>query len=546
MGGITLADNPPDDPEGSYVLPNGLYNASLLKDLTLLNFGSAQPAVAVANTAAVESSILSANDSSDSACLAAPTFSISDFLVPALHTKVWDDWQAADDFTAFDPQTLASSDINDMSLQLSLDGLIGNTPIWENDAVPADQAYDEFVFDLTPSHFETPATINVADLIVGPHSMASATASVSPLELTMASTSAYDQDLALANLYGFNECSTGTDSESESGSEESDISSDEDGEDDGEDIGIDTDSGMAKAVGGIAESTLTMAIPKDVEPINIAAQQQTNPDMPPTAIVPVSTPEDPNKRRMEEVLAARISNDLGPEHMAGLFKILKASTDEQNECDDDDEVEVDLSRLDETTLVQVYQYVEACCMQTMGSILAAEKRERAAQAAAAAAAEAKSIRRAHQRTPELSPSHSYSSSSSPSPSASSSKNGRRSSNGQKKRQGNSYHDPAVTLHRRQEADDIEQMAQNSTWSSGHPYKARRKRSNTVGSSTSGRKTQKDPHYSSQQQQYPQQTSTYLDHSSGAGAAEAVVLRAAEQNMEEMECGEDAEIDVVGI
>jgi len=436
-----------------------------------------------------------------------------------------------------------------MSLQLSLDDLIGNAPIWESDAVPADQAYDEFVFDLTPSHFETPATINVADLIVGPHSMASATASVSPLELTMANTSAYDQDLALANLYGFNECSTGTDSESESGSEESDISSDEDGEDDGEDIGIETDSGMAKVVGKTdAESTLAMAILEDVDPIDIAAQQQTNPDIPPTAIVPVSTPEDPNKRRMEEVLAARISNDLGPEHMAGLFKILKASTDEQDECDDDDEVEVDLSRLDETTLVQVYQYVEACCMQTMGSILAAEKRERAAQAAAAAAAEAKSIRRTHQRTPELSPSHSYSSSSSPSPPASSSKSGRRSGNGQKKRQGNSYHDPAVTLHRRhQEADDIEQMAQNSTWNSGHPYKARRKRSNTVGSSTSGRKTQKDHSSQQQQQQYPQQqTSTYLDHSSGAGAAEAVVLRAAEQNMEEMECGEDAEIDVVGI
>ncbi|KAF9299136.1 hypothetical protein BGZ91_010026, partial [Linnemannia elongata] len=27
---------------------------------------------------------------------AAPTFSISDFLVPGLQTKVWDDWQGAD------------------------------------------------------------------------------------------------------------------------------------------------------------------------------------------------------------------------------------------------------------------------------------------------------------------------------------------------------------------------------------------------------------------------------------------------------------------
>lgn len=77
------------------MLPNGLYNSSLLKDLTLLNFGSVQPAVAVAN--AGESSAISLNDSTDAS--AAPTFSISDFLVPALHTKVWDDWQAADDFT---------------------------------------------------------------------------------------------------------------------------------------------------------------------------------------------------------------------------------------------------------------------------------------------------------------------------------------------------------------------------------------------------------------------------------------------------------------
>lgn len=99
---ITLADNPPDDPEGSYALPNGLYNPSLLKDLTLLNFGSTQPAVTAVNTVAVESAALGtngSNDGSSAGTVTAPTFSISDFLVPALHTKVWDDWQAADDFT---------------------------------------------------------------------------------------------------------------------------------------------------------------------------------------------------------------------------------------------------------------------------------------------------------------------------------------------------------------------------------------------------------------------------------------------------------------
>ncbi|KAF9994707.1 hypothetical protein BGZ65_009658 [Modicella reniformis] len=109
MGGITLVDNPPDDPEGSYALPNGLYNSNLLKDLTLLNFGSTQPATTAASTAAVESVSLSSTSngphdgsggaSTASTATTAPTFSISDFLVPALHTKVWDDWQAADDFT---------------------------------------------------------------------------------------------------------------------------------------------------------------------------------------------------------------------------------------------------------------------------------------------------------------------------------------------------------------------------------------------------------------------------------------------------------------
>ncbi|KAG0246588.1 hypothetical protein B0O80DRAFT_460667 [Mortierella sp. GBAus27b] len=521
MGGITLADNPPDDPEGSYTLPTGLYSSSLLKDLTLLNFGSAQPAVTAANTA-LESGTNGSNDPSGAGASAAPSFSISDFLVPALHAKVWDDWQAADDFTAFDPETLASSDINDM---LDLDGLIGNTPIWENGAVPADQAYDEFVFDLTPAHFETPETVNVADLIVGPHSMASAAlTSVSPLELTMAN-SAYDQDLALANLYGFNESSTGTDSESESGSEESDDADDSDEDDD------DDDEQVMAAVSKELDSASTAAKAgfEAVKPADAVAQQQIDVDMASIATAPASTPEDPNKRRMEEALATRISNDLGPEHMAGLFKILKGTTEELSE-DEDEEVEIDLSCLDETTLVQVYQYVETCCMQTMGSILAAEKRERAAQAAA--------MERAYQTTPELSPGFS---SNSPSPPP---KSGRRSNGGHKKRHGGSYHEPAVTMHHRyQESDANDQATQSTTWNSAHPYKARRKRANTVGSSPSCRKTHKEVpqhHY----QQYQQTVS--MDHSSGLTSGETVVLRAGGDSMEEMEYSEDAEIDVVGI
>lgn len=445
---------------------------------------------------------------------------------------------------------MTSSDINDLSLQLGLDDLMGNTPIWENTAVPEDQAYDEFVFDLTPSHFETPATVNVADLIVGSHSMA-ATTSVSPLELTMANSSAYDQDLALANLYGFNEPSTGSDSDSGSESEESDDAEDSDEDEDG-----DSCIEMAKVVREVGTaSTAAKVIPKDVKPVSVV-QPQIDLDATAAAIAPVSTPEDPNKRRMEEALAARISNDLGPEHMAGLFKLLKGTTDEQNEDEDDEEVEVDLSCLDETVLVQVYQYVEACCMQTMGSILAAEKRERAVRAAAvAAAAEADLLRRAHQRMPELLPSHSYASSSSSPQPATPSKTGRRSSGGggsHKKRHGNSAQESAATIYlRHQETDAVEQAAQNTAWSSGHPYKARWKRAGAVAGGVGGRKTHKDgqthvPHHPSQRIHQDQVSTGVMDHSLSGAAVEAVVLRAAGQNVDEMECGEDAEIDVVGI
>lgn len=97
---ITLADSPPDDPEGSLALPNGLYNPTLLKDLAWLNYATSVPAgngltatSAVSNAADIASEAQTTN--------AGPSFCISDFLVPGLQTKVWEDWQSADDMNDF-------------------------------------------------------------------------------------------------------------------------------------------------------------------------------------------------------------------------------------------------------------------------------------------------------------------------------------------------------------------------------------------------------------------------------------------------------------
>ncbi|KAG0371546.1 hypothetical protein BGX24_001525 [Mortierella sp. AD032] len=424
-------------------------------------------------------------DATSNQTVGSATFSISDFLVPGLQTKVWDDWQGADvlnDYSAFDTQDF-SSDLNGNPFQFGLDGLMGNAPIWDNNAIPADQAYDEFMY----------------------------------------------QDLALANLYGFTDPTMGSDSGSDS-------EVDEDASDDSD------DDEMTK---GAAAS---MSVPMPAAQVHSAApvvhRQQ------PIAPATPAKREDPNKRRMEEALVARINNDLGPEHMAGLFKILNGSDVEE---DEDEEMEVDLSCLDETTLVQVYQYVESCCMQTMGSILAAEERERvaiaaakaaaaAAAAAAEAAAEAEAMEKERQRyyaerTPELSPGHSSASSSSPSPphpSSGSSTKGRRA-NYTKKRSG--VQSNSIAMY--QAADDIEQDA---LWTAGHASKSRRKRA-TQGSSVGvggggtdkGRRIQKD---TTQIQQY-QQPQHPLEN--------VVVLRAtaSADDDDEMEYGEDAEIDIIG-
>jgi hypothetical protein len=431
-----------------------------------------------------------------------------------------------DFISTFDTQDF-SSDLNGNPFQFGLDGLMGNAPIWDNNTIPADQAYDEFVFDLSPSAFETPATVNVADLIVGPNSSSACSdaSAVSPMDLSMPSVDMY-QSLALANLYGFTDPILGSDSDSDSELDE--------------DASDDSDQDEIVKVAIAAPMTVSKSAVDAQSTAPVVQHQQV---MAPAA--PAVKREDPNKRRMEEALVARISNDLGPEHMAGLFKILNGSSDQNVDDDEDEEMEVDLSCLDETTLVQVYQYVETCCMQTMRSILAAEERERAAVAAAkaAAAAEAEAIEKQRQRyyaerTPELSPSHSSASSSSPSPphpSSGSATKGRRGTYNKKRSPVQS-----TSLAMYQAADDLEQDA---LWTAGHASKARRKRA-SHGSSTGvggggtdkGRRIQKDV---VQQQQLLVQQQQSMEN--------VVVLRAtaAADDFDEMEYGEDAEIDVVG-
>ncbi|KAF9970977.1 hypothetical protein BGZ73_006151 [Actinomortierella ambigua] len=376
-------------------------------------------------------------------------FSIADFLVPGLQTKTWDDWQSAvDDLSnqsdlAFGVQDF-TSDLNAMTLQTGFESLLGNTAAWPQadlQGLPMEQAYDELVFDLSPSAFEQPTTVNTADLIAGPNAMPA----VSPLDLALRANTY--QDLALANLYGFTEADhTSSDSQ-----QESDDLEEEDEDEEGEDEEGSDDDG-AKQIAQLQDrqfqedlnTAMAMSLAEaSVEPSHRGSSPATTEPM--TLVArPMLVREDSNKRRMEEQLAARISNDLGPEHMAGLFKILKGgAADEEEDEDEDEEVEFDLSSLDETKLVELYQYVESCCIQTMGTILAAHQdRERAAaaekarlareeedrKAAAAAAAAAAYQEALMRRTPELSysPTSPSSPNNSPSPVAQSPPKGRRS------------------------------------------------------------------------------------------------------------------------
>ncbi|KAI1316206.1 hypothetical protein EDD11_010316 [Mortierella claussenii] len=589
---ITLADNPPDDPEGSFMLPtlsgHSLYNAStLLKDhLNLINSFAGSASGAHASVSANASAATTKTAASD----LGHAFSISDFLVPALQTKVWDDWQAADDFTALDLQTFPF----DVSpLHGFMDGLIGNTHLdWEHSGLSADQAYDEFVFDLTPSAFDSnPTTVNVADLIVGPHSLTASPESgaISPRDLELDIRQSTYEDLALANLYGFTEGSSAFDSSLESCSDSGSDSDGSLGESNSESEVISDDedeviketkkaavvmtetpivNAIVTAATPSSELTARVMIASDAPSISLPAADENHRQLQLQQLQQSEKmrPEDPNKRRMEEVLAARISNDLGPEHMSGLFLILKggASSDsaQQDQDDEDEEMEVDLSCLDETTLVEVYQYVEACCMQTMGSILAAERAsELVALAAAAESARMEAVAKRQQRrrrysterTPELSyASSSSSSSSSPAhpssqPASPSSKSRRRRSHstvGNRKRStGRDSVPTTATIIAAAMVDSEHDALYNSTAAAGvplhHPYKTSRKRSNA----TTSRRAQKDVSVNVQMQiqQHPEMPMIHME--SVAPIESALILRATDQ---EKDLGEDTEIDIVGI
>ncbi|CAO3566308.1 unnamed protein product [Mortierella alpina] len=464
MGGITLADTPAGPERGL----KSLSRAEVLQHLALEASALVGHAHAPPHTS--------------NSTPASASFSISDFLVPGLQTRTWEDWQVADELNPFaaemDRQDL-SSDLASAQFQIGLDRMLVGT-MWDSSAalgLSTDQAYDEFVFDLAPSNFVTPATVNIADLIVGPDSMAP---SVSLLDLAMPTMPAsfhMEQDLALADLYGFTDPSLSL--HSDSGSDLSDAESSSDDEDDNDDETdsedqdqplqdasrltvnefIDADCAVQCAETTVSLDSLDMppVTAPSLGPMPEQQQQQQQQQ---------SAAEDPNKRRMEEALVARISNDLGPEHMAGLFEILKGSGG-QSASDEDEEMEVDLSSLDETTLVEVYQYVETCCMQTLGSILAAEEQKRMARQKQAME---QRLAASMNKTPELSPSHS-SSSRSPSPPHPSSCG---SSNNNRRR----YATGSTSCASYDDRHDVEEQAQALWMASQHKYK--RKRGNKNG------------------------------------------------------------------
>lgn len=541
MGAITLVDTPTEI-EGSFSNLKNLSQAEVLHRLAL-----------DANNLASQGLIQQAP--------ASGSFSISDFLVPGLQTKTWEDWQVADELNPFattaDAQTY-SANLVPMPFQFGLDGVMMGDATWDAATaaaaagLPSDMAYDEFVFDLSPSHFSTPATINVADLIVGPDSAASSTV-VSPRDLQMPLSHDTYEDLALADFYGFTEQDDTCIFDSDSGSDLSDVDSfsDDDDEDDDENEDDDDDDDMTHEVAtistknsdltlvsewvvGLEDATSTLAL--SAANVSEFATQQTR-----------VAKEDPNKRRMEEALVARINNDLGPEHMSGLFKILRGGDAEDE--DEDEELEVDLSRLDETTLVQLYQYVETCCMQTLGSILAAEKEEQARQKkeAAAAAAALAAAKKAQQEqealkytrtlemrsTPELSPSHSSSSSSlstSPSPPHQSSYSAIEcgSSNNKKRSATNS-----TSCTYKYERNDVEKQAEALWMNTQHKSKRKRMTNNSPvcmggGGTGKGQRIKKSMMMDQEEQQLQLQLQLQQ-----------------QQDEESDEIGEDDEIDIVG-
>ncbi|KAF9934313.1 hypothetical protein FBU30_002452 [Linnemannia zychae] len=480
------------------------------------------------------------------------SFSISDFLVPGLQTKSWEDWQVTDELNPFattaDAQTYSA---NLTPFQFGLNGMMMDDATWDPTAttvaggIPADMAYDEFVFDLPPTDYSN-ATVNVADLIVGPDSMASSTV-VSPRDLQMPLSHDPYEDLALADFYGFTEHDHTADIyDSDSGSDLSDVDSlsDDDDDDDDNDIEEENDNNAAnkadeKETFDNAKDNDQLTVPESAlgseDSTNILAFSTAAPELPIRQAPAVK--EDPHKRRMEEVLVGRINNDLGPEHMPGLFKILKGG--ELEDGDEDEEVEVDLSRLDETTLVELYQYVETCCMQTLGSILAAEKEEQERQRneALAAARKAQQEQEALERarllerhsTPELSPSHSTSSLSvSPSPPYHSSySTTERSSNNNKKRSATN----STSCTYKYERNDVEKQAESIWMTSQHKSKRKRMNNNSPvcmggGGTGKGQRIKKFAMMDQEEQQ--------------------LQLQQQYQHEDSEEIGEDDEIDIVGL
>ncbi|KAG0211833.1 hypothetical protein BGX33_004026 [Mortierella sp. NVP41] len=537
MGAITLVDTPTEI-EGSLSNLKNLSQAEVLHRLAL-----------------------DANNLASQGLIQVPSagsFSISDFLVPGLQTKTWEDWQVADELNPFavtaDAQ-IYSANLAPMPFQFGLDGMMMGDATWDTATVaaaaaagglPLDMVYDEFVFDLSSSHFSTPATVNVADLIVGPDSMASSTV-VSPRDLEMPFSHDAFEDLALADFYGFTERDDTGIFDTDSGSDLSDADSFSDDDDDDESDDDDDDE--------IEEEVEELTINKndDLAPVSesvVELEDATNTlalsvvDVPEFAVQQTRiVTEDPNKRRMEEALVARINNDLGPEHMAGLFKILRGG--EAEDDDEDDELEVDLSRLDETTLVELYQYVETCCMQTLGSILAAEKEEQERKKKEAAAAALTAARKAQQEqealeyaralemrtTPELSPSRSSSSPSvSPSPphhqsSYSATECG--SSNNKKRSATNS-----TSCTYKYERNDVEKQAEALWMNSQHKSKRKRMNNNSPvcmggGGTGKGQRIKKSMMEQEEQQQLQQLQQQQLQ----------------DEDCEEI--GEDDEIDIVG-
>ncbi|KAF8984429.1 hypothetical protein BGZ46_008085 [Entomortierella lignicola] len=511
MGGITLVDTPVESENPSSILKN-LSHVEALNQLAL-----------------DASALIGQNLSQPQNQSNFGSFSISDFLVPGLQSKAWEDWQVADELNPFatgvDSQDF-SNDLAALPFQFGLDGMWDTTTTTTaTSGLPSDQAYDEFVFDLAPSNFASPETVNVADLIVGPNSMAP---SVSPQELAMSSIPFnYNnyQDLALASLYGFTEQDSaisdsdlGSDlSQVDSSSDDDDEDEDEEEDEEDEDETEEPEQTLGEIESDKSEENLVDIVEGVVNQDQFLAEDLSAAIAKSLTATTISEPpklqqlvQDPNKRLMEETLVARINNDLGPEHMAGLFKILKGSDVDD---DEEEEMEVDLARLDEATLVEVYQYVETCCMQTIKSIFIAEDQER--KRAAKVQQEALE-RSSYYRTPELSPSHSYSSAS-PSPSHPSSYNVNGYVSGNNKKRSATASTACTNYHER---SGIEEQTEALWMTAQHKSKRKRMTNNSPvcmggGGTGKGRRIQKP------------------------------FEQVQEDQDEEYEIGEDDEIDVVG-